>query len=63
MPVSESRRAANAKWDNANLCRMSLAIPKELRARLDAHVAQSGETINGFIRRAIEEALKKNPGD
>lgn len=63
MPVSESRKAANAKWDNTNLCRMSLAIPKELRARLNAHVAQSGETINGFIRRAIEEALKERPGD
>lgn len=63
MPVSEKKKASNAKWDAANLCRMSLAIPKDLRAQIDAYIAQSGESINGFIRRAITEALKKGHGE
>ena len=63
MPVSESRKAANAKWDAANLCRMSLAIPKDLRVQVDAYIAKSGESVNGFIRRAIEQALQEGPGE
>ena len=58
MPVSESRKAANAKWDNANLRRMSLAIPISLYERLKAHTDAKDETVNHFIRRAIEELLK-----
>lgn len=63
MPVSESRKAANAKWDAANLCRMSLAVPIEMRKEIDAYIARSGESMNGFIKRAITEALKKDPGE
>ena len=64
MPLSENKKAANAKWDAANLSRMSLAVPKEMRERIDAYIARSGETINGFLKRAINECLNKNnPGN
>ena len=63
MPVSESRKAANAKWDSANLKRMSLAIPNKLYERLKDHTEAKNETINHFIRRAIETLLESESPD
>lgn len=54
---TEKRKASNKKWDDANLKRMSLAVPAEMFQRMQAYVAQSGETVNGFIKRGIELAL------
>lgn len=62
MPISEKKRASNAKWDAANLKRTSLAIPNELYDRLKDHTEAKNETINHFIRRAIETLLEsENP--
>ena len=63
MPVSESRKAANAKWDSANLKRLSLAIPISLYEQLKNHTDASNETVNHFIRRAIETVLKSESPD
>ena len=63
MPVSESRKAANAKWDSANLKRMSLAIPNKLYERLKDHTDANIETVNHFIRRAIETLLESESPD
>ena len=60
MPVSEKKKASNAKWDQANLCRMSLAVPVDLRKQMSTYIAQSGESMNGFIKRAIMEALDRS---
>ena len=62
MPISESRKAANAKWDSANLKRLSLAIPIGLYEQMKNHTEAKNETINHFIRRAIETLLDdENP--
>ena len=63
MPVSESRKAANAKWDSANLKRLSLAIPISLYEQLKSHTDTNSETVNHFIRRAIETVLKSESPD
>ena len=60
MPVSDKKRASNAKWDADNLSRMSLAIPRQLHDRMKAHVQETGETTNGFIRRSIEETIERD---
>lgn len=57
-PVSEKKRASNAKWDAANLKRMSLAMPLTLYNQMQDHVNATGETINGFIKRAIASTIK-----
>lgn len=58
MPVSESRKKANAKWDAANLKRLSLAIPVDLYESMAAYITETGETQNGFLKRAIADAIK-----
>lgn len=56
-PLSEKKRASNAKWDAANLKRMSLAMPLELFGKMQSHIEETKETMNGFIKRAIVETL------
>ena len=62
MAVSEAHRAANDRWDATNIRRTSLAIPKDLYERLKEHADATGQTVNGFIRRAIEAALDDTEG-
>lgn len=54
---TEKRKASNAKWDAANLKRMSLALRLDLYERLKAHLDVTGESANGFINAAIADKL------
>ena len=62
MAVSESRKRANAKWDSANLDRMSLALPKGSRERIKAFAESQGESVNSFVKKAIDEAMRSSTG-
>lgn len=62
MPLSEKKKASNAKWDAENLKRLSLAVPVSLHDRMKEHTEKTGETMNGFIKRAIVETLEKEKG-
>ena len=55
---TEKRKAANQKWDSANLKRMSLAVRVELHERMKAHIEETGQSMNSFIIGAIENELK-----
>lgn len=57
MALSEKKKASNAKWDSENLKRMSLAVPIELYEQMRVYTQESGESTNGFIKRAITRAL------
>ena len=63
MALSEKKRASNAKWDSEHLKRMSLAVPLEMYERMQTHIAQTGESMNGFIKRSINELLNKQTAD
>ena len=57
---SEKAVAARKKWDSENLERISVAMPKGKKAIIKDHAAAAGETINGFINRAIDEAIERD---
>lgn len=61
--MTEKKKASNAKWDAANLKRMSLAVPVDLHDRMREHVKETGETVNGFIKRAIDETISRDKSD
>lgn len=61
--MTEKKKASNAKWDAANLKRMSLAVPVDLHDRMQEHVKETGETVNGFIKRAIDETISRDKSD
>lgn len=60
MPISEAKKRNNAKWDAANLDRLSLALPAGSREEIKAHAAQRGESVNAFIGRAIREQMRRD---
>ena len=57
MPITEKKRASNAKWDSKNLKRLSLALPIDDYEHMKEHINSTGETQNGFIKRAIKETI------
>lgn len=63
MALSEKKKASNAKWDSENLKRMSLAVPVEMHERMQTRISQTGETMNGFIKRAITETLSREEAE
>lgn len=62
MPVSEAQKRSAAKWDAANLDRLSLALPAGSRDAIKAHAAQRGESVNAFIGRAIRDQMQRDNG-
>lgn len=57
---SEKAVAARKKWDSENLERISVAMPKGKKAVIRDHAAAVGETVNGFINRAINETMERD---
>lgn len=58
---TEARKEGNRKWDSANLDRLSLAMPKGAKEAVKAFATAHGESVNGFINRAIGEAMGESP--
>ena len=57
---TEARKTGNRKWDAANLDRLSIAVPKGHKDIIKAHSEANGESVNGFINRAISEAIERD---
>lgn len=57
---TEAVKQSNRKWDAANLDRLSIALPAGSRDKIKAHAQSQGESVNGFIGRAISEAMARD---
>lgn len=60
MPASEARMRANAKYNLKAYDRIELKVPKGKKAELQAHAAKRGESLNGFVNRAIDNQVKND---
>ena len=60
---TEARKEGNRKWDAANLDRISIAVPKGKKDVIKAHAEAQGESVNGFINRAIDETMERDSAD
>ena len=60
MQASKAQQRATNKYMKANYDRVNLTLPKGRKAELQAHAAQRGESLNGFIGRAIDEQVKRD---
>lgn len=57
MPVSKAQQKAVNKYMAANYDRINLTVPKGQKEVIQAHAEANGESVNGFINRAIGEAM------
>ena len=57
---TENKKVSNRKWDAANLDRLSIALPKGRGNAIKVHAAARGESVNGFIGRAIRETMARD---
>lgn len=54
---TEARKQGNQKWDAANLDRISVALEKGKKDMVKAAAARHGETMNQYIKIAIDNRL------
>lgn len=62
MPVSKAQQKAVNKYMAANYDRVNLTLPKGQKEVVQAHAAAVGESVNGFIGRAISETMERDGG-
>lgn len=60
-PASKAQQKAVHKYVKNNYDRIELTVkPKGRKEEIKTHASMHGETLNGFINRAIDEAIKKD---
>jgi len=61
MPVSEAQKKASIKYLE-KLDEVRIRMEKGKKAVIQAHAEARGESVNGFINRAISEAMERDNG-
>ena len=59
MPISEARKRANQKYIDKQ-GEIKIRVSKERKEEIQAHAEAMGTSENGFINRAIEEAMERD---
>ena len=57
MPASKAQQKAVNKYMAANYYRINLTVEKGRKEIIKAHAEARGESVNGFINRAIENQM------
>lgn len=57
---SESRKRASIKYAKENLKRIPLDVKISVYTQIQAHAELQGESLNGFIKRAIMETMERD---
>lgn len=60
MAVSKAQQKAVNKYMRENYDRVNLTMPKGQKDKIKAHAESNGESLNGFINRAISEAMERD---
>jgi uncharacterized protein (DUF1778 family) len=60
MPASKAQQRATNKYISKAYDRINLTVPKGQKEVIQAHAEARGESVNGFIGRAISETIKRD---
>ena len=60
MAVSKAQQKAVNKYMSANYDRVNVTMPKGRKDAIKAHAIIRNESVNGFINRAISEAMERD---
>lgn len=59
MAVSEAQKRANMKYREKAIKRIPLDVQKQKYEEIKSAATQAGETVNGYIKRAIDERMER----
>lgn len=62
MAITEKRKETMMEYAKKNLKRVPLDVQKDYYDQIKAHAAAQGESVNGFIKRAIDETMQRDKG-
>ena len=60
MPLTDKQKQQRIEYAKKNLKRVPLDVQKEKYDEIKAHAETHGETVNGFIKRAIDETMERD---
>ena len=60
MPVSKAQQKAVSKYMKNNYDEIKVRVEKGRKAQIQAHAEVQGESVNGFINRAIAETMERD---
>ena len=60
MPATDAQKKASIKYAKEKLKRIPLDVTKEKYEAIKDHSTKQGETVNGFIKRAIDETMERD---
>lgn len=60
MPASKAQQRAVAKYMKNNYDELKVRVPKGDKDKIKAHAENNGESINGFVNRAIDETMERD---
>ena len=62
MAYNESRKKASIEYAKRRLKRIPLDVQKEKYDEIKAAADKAGETVNGYIKKAIEQRMENENG-
>lgn len=60
MPASKAQQKAVTKYMRENYDEVKVRMNKGRKAVIQAHAEARGESVNGFIKRAIDETMERD---
>ena len=60
MPVSRAQQEATGRYEAKVDDKVLVRLPKGHKAEIQAHAEARGESVNGFIGRAIDETMERD---
>lgn len=60
MPVSKAKQKSNRKWNENNLDRLYIFVPKGQKEVIRAIAESKGESLNSYVGKAIQRQLEED---
>ena len=60
MPLTDAQKKANSKYREKSIKRIPLDVQKEKYEEIKVAAKRSGESINGYIKKAIDERIQRD---
>ena len=63
LTLTDSQKKANAKYREKSIKRIPLDVQKEKYEEIKAAADRAGESVNGYIKKAVDQRIEREPKD